>query len=399
MKRYLSLILAIALLLSVAPVISVNAADQELASVSVASDKYRLLPGENAQLTAQALNAEGTPIQGATFAYMSMDTSIATVDEKGLVTALTYGVIEILVKATVGDVTIPKLARMTVAEPTDREDFEMAPGSIPSFFASGSVQAEISDEAGKNSAMSAKLYDTATNTAALLRYETLKSKDLRLEFDALTKSTAIQFRITNGARGNANTAFWVRINTNQVQYYDGNQVKWVNLGNSFNSIANTWTAIRVEASANGVADIYVNGAYIGAVPRTEGEYGANATTMIDSVVFEGGDAGSVGALFYVDNLKLAPKASADGEDFDKQPLNATPENVPGYVDSNAAAIKVAPGAEGNKALMLVGDKKNEAVPTFEYAFKDAQKLTAEFDVYLESANNLLSFQLYNGTKS
>jgi hypothetical protein len=62
-----------------------------VASVVVEPAQLSLLPGETAQLTATALDAQGGPLTGQTFTWISDDVSVATVDTDGLVTSVAPG--------------------------------------------------------------------------------------------------------------------------------------------------------------------------------------------------------------------------------------------------------------------------------------------------------------------
>lgn len=392
LKRYLSLLLAVVLILGAMPVVSVSAAEQELASVSVTADKYQLAPGETAQLTAAALDPSGNSIEGAAFSYLSMDSSIAEVSETGLVTAKDYGVIEINVTATVGEVSAPKLVKMTVADPSDKETFELEPGSVPSFFASGSTMAAVSDEEGKDSAMSVKLKDTATNSAALLRYEAQASESLELEFDVLYKSRDILFRFLNGGRSTANTAFWFTIKPGQAQYYDGTTAKWTNLGDTYDSIANTWANIRVKASlATKEAKLYINGQYIGAAPFTGGSYGGNVKTTMNSVVLECGDSGTTNGLFYADNLKLTPGVQT----FEMLTPGDDLSTV--YASGTAMAIISSDAAKDGTQSAKLEDTTTANTAILRFETDAYESLTASFDLLPNVGIPL--FRLSNGART
>jgi hypothetical protein len=62
-----------------------------VASVSIEPAQVSLLPGETSQLTASALDAQGGPLTGRTFTWLSDDVSVAMVDADGLVTSVAPG--------------------------------------------------------------------------------------------------------------------------------------------------------------------------------------------------------------------------------------------------------------------------------------------------------------------
>lgn len=60
-------------------------------SVAVSPNLATRIPGETVQLTAQAKGPSGTDLNGVTFDWSSSNTSVATVDDNGLVSALAVG--------------------------------------------------------------------------------------------------------------------------------------------------------------------------------------------------------------------------------------------------------------------------------------------------------------------
>ncbi len=62
-----------------------------VATVAVAPTRVSLLPGETAQLTASARDAQNMPVVGRTFTWLTNDASVATVDASGLVTSVGPG--------------------------------------------------------------------------------------------------------------------------------------------------------------------------------------------------------------------------------------------------------------------------------------------------------------------
>jgi hypothetical protein len=70
---------------------TVNVLPPAVASVQVEPAQVSLLPGGTAQLTATAADAQGGPLAGRTFTWLSDDVSVATVDENGLVTSVAPG--------------------------------------------------------------------------------------------------------------------------------------------------------------------------------------------------------------------------------------------------------------------------------------------------------------------
>jgi plastocyanin len=68
----------------------VNAPDNTVAKVSVTGTAL-IAPGGSSQLTAIPMNAAGTPLTGLTATWSSAETSVATVNGSGLVTAVANG--------------------------------------------------------------------------------------------------------------------------------------------------------------------------------------------------------------------------------------------------------------------------------------------------------------------
>ena len=87
---------------------------QPVAAVSVSPATASITEGGTQQLTATATDSGGATISGATFTYASSDTSVATVDSNGLVTAVKAG--SATITATSGGVD--GTAAITVTVPT-----------------------------------------------------------------------------------------------------------------------------------------------------------------------------------------------------------------------------------------------------------------------------------------
>ena len=94
--------------------------DQVVAEVRVTPDSATLwILGDTVRLAAAAVDSNGHPIPGASFAWSSSDGSVATVDRTGLVTAVTEGSAEITAEA-VGWAVVGS-GRLLVRLLTDRE--------------------------------------------------------------------------------------------------------------------------------------------------------------------------------------------------------------------------------------------------------------------------------------
>ena len=85
---------------------------QSVASVEVLPADWMLAVGSTLQLAAEAFDANGHAVTGVMFAWESADTSVATVDPTGLVTALGNG--HTTITATAGSAS--GTARVTVAQ-------------------------------------------------------------------------------------------------------------------------------------------------------------------------------------------------------------------------------------------------------------------------------------------
>ena len=66
-----------------------------VASVAIAPDTLRLLPGERGRLGAALLDSAGTAIRGRTIYWSSADTTVAVIDQDGMVTARRAGAVQI----------------------------------------------------------------------------------------------------------------------------------------------------------------------------------------------------------------------------------------------------------------------------------------------------------------
>lgn len=66
-----------------------------MALVAIAPDTLRLLEGERGRLGAALLDSAGTAIRGRTIYWSSADTSVATIDQDGMVTAHRVGAVQI----------------------------------------------------------------------------------------------------------------------------------------------------------------------------------------------------------------------------------------------------------------------------------------------------------------
>ena len=88
---------------SAADTVVVTVRGREVVSVVVLPQRVTLAPGQSAQFTATAYDAEGQPIDTARFAWRSSDERVATVNENGVVTGVAAG--EATISATSGGVT------------------------------------------------------------------------------------------------------------------------------------------------------------------------------------------------------------------------------------------------------------------------------------------------------
>lgn len=93
-------------------------------SVLVTPSTATRIPGETVQLTAQAKSATGTDLAGVSFNWSSSNTSVATVDDNGLVTALTLGPTTITAEAggkqaTASVTVVPPVSTIAVTASAD----------------------------------------------------------------------------------------------------------------------------------------------------------------------------------------------------------------------------------------------------------------------------------------
>ena len=94
------------------------------ATLTVTPSTAHLAPGDTVRLSAEALDANGHPVAGASFAWSSSDASVATVDGAGLVTGVAAGEAEIaavssgLAGRAVITVEIPAPAAVSVTPDT-----------------------------------------------------------------------------------------------------------------------------------------------------------------------------------------------------------------------------------------------------------------------------------------
>ena len=290
------------------------------------------------------------------------------------------------------------------------QDFEaLAAGTdLTNVLASGTTMATVSEAKAKDSTKSAELYDTSKSSAAFLRMQTEKTVALELDFDYNPAVGGITFRLSNGARSDAHTAFWLgfankkgadNVYHTYFQYYNGTD--WVDVHEFAGTLANEWSAIHVEASVNGTAKVSVNGVEIGEAPRTGGTYGTSATTEMDSVIFECGAATTTGSKLYLDNVKLVAALNVETvhpeptvEDFEAVDMTAPVEKA----DHHGAVIKTDPVDPAGKSLYL-SDSTQTKIPYIDYRFQPCDRLALEFDVYIPTAENTITFQLYDGSRT
>jgi uncharacterized protein YjdB len=103
--------------------------EQEPASVAVTPAELSLIgPGASAEVTPELLDSEGTPIEGAEFAWSSSDEGVAIVDEEGVVTSVGSGTATITAEsaALTGDVEVTvTLVGSVVVDPLSVEFTEV----------------------------------------------------------------------------------------------------------------------------------------------------------------------------------------------------------------------------------------------------------------------------------
>ena len=90
-----------------------------VASVTVAAPRNTIEVGDTMPLTAAALDAVGTPLEGRSFGWTTADAAVAEVSETGLVTGLAPGEVEIraTTEGIVGSVVLTVRAKSTVPPP------------------------------------------------------------------------------------------------------------------------------------------------------------------------------------------------------------------------------------------------------------------------------------------
>ena len=276
------------------------------------------------------------------------------------------------------------------------EEYEVGT-DLSSEFASNTIMATVSDAFAKSGTKSAFVADTSTTSAALLRYQTESAKVLRLEFDIRPTVGGGTFRILNGVRGTANTAFWLGYANKKnadgayytaIQYHDG--TKWIDLYAFSSTLAGKWHNFIVEANVEGTADIYVDNVFIGSAPRCDaGDYGDNATTAIDAVVFECGAAATTSGSYYLDDLKLVPVVDSFRDDFENKELGFAPGGS--FDDPNmATVVEKANKDTGSAKALFLEDTSTTAAASVRAVVNEADGLNLSFN-YLGWSGGL---QLY-----
>lgn len=259
--------------------------------------------------------------------------------------------------------------------------------------------AKVTTAQKKSGTKSVELRDSEASGYPTLRLPTTKSSAFVAEFDFKVGSGSIQFRITNGASSGANTAYWIKTSGAGVYSYDQPTNKWV-LMYTHSEYFVKWNTLRVEAGLEKAA-IYLNGTKIFDAPRCGGTYGTNATTALDSIIFETGDNTNAKAHLWLDNVKAAPAVIPAVEvNFDDVVISAPIESVPadgtesGFVDPHNASIVKAPGGKEGNALYLAADGVTK--PDFDYKFDFTEEFSYEFDFFVNGTYDAINFQSYTG---
>ena len=105
---------------------------QRVASVSILPEAVRLVPRGSVQGSSEAVDALGNPVAGVTFSWVSSDTTVATVDESGFISAREVGAVSVTSVSVYGEAS----SDIAVVVPPPVRSVEIAPvptnGGIPS---------------------------------------------------------------------------------------------------------------------------------------------------------------------------------------------------------------------------------------------------------------------------
>lgn len=97
--------------------VSDPATEQILSSITIAPTAVSVLAGATQELSASPLDHNGDLIEDASVTFISDNTDIATVNKKGLVKAISAGIVTITAKATWEDNTVTANSIITVSNP------------------------------------------------------------------------------------------------------------------------------------------------------------------------------------------------------------------------------------------------------------------------------------------
>lgn len=276
---------------------------------------------------------------------------------------------------------------------------------LSGILASGTTMATVSNAFAKSGSNSAELHDTSTTSAAIMRYSGKKVGKQVLEFELRMLSGAVGIRLSNGTRGTANTAFWLQfINVKttaadgtvsyptHLQYHDG--AKWTTLHNFGTALAGKWQSVRVEVDVANTAKIYVGGQLLGEAPRCDsGDYGDNAKTVIDSVVFEAGAAAATGGKCHIDDVKLSAVVDTVNESFEGMEVGT----VPGSPFSDVVMATVENASKGNTKAVYLNDTVSADVALLRASVDKTDALIVDFSVL--PVSGAVQLRLTNGARS
>lgn len=136
---------------------------QSVRGVSVSPAGDTVVVGDTLRLKAEATDANGHPVAGTEFTWVSGDTTVAAVDPSGLVTALAAGEVEIT--ATTSGVAGRAELTIAGAEPTN---VEVVPDSVAltALGQSAQLSAEVRDQIGRKMDAVAVSWSSADTTVA-----------------------------------------------------------------------------------------------------------------------------------------------------------------------------------------------------------------------------------------
>lgn len=311
MKRLVSVLLIIGMLLSITPIgYAASAENGILSNMEVNAEKTELNIGDTLQIQVELFDENGNPFSGtAELEYTSINPYAVSVNSSGLLTANNNGYSMIIVTASYGDKALSRTIYASVSASDAGFSFESTENrKLPTGLttaAASSNMVYVSDERGYRSRKSALVSDTSTTVMSNLLYASTKSNAKTVDFEVYNQGEDVNFRILNGTDTAANTAFQIRITDAGMSYYNGSAYTTIKSGVTLQR--NVWNKVHIEITntdkTTGEANIYINGTNIGKASKAKGTWGT-ATDTIDSISFMSGGSGPVTTKLFIDNFSF-----------------------------------------------------------------------------------------------